>query len=64
MFMFQWPKLPEIMFSMSDYKFLQDCFTKPREVCKALCYHYFEDVMKLYTLGFEEKQRWLHCRSD
>ena len=36
MYMFQWPKLPEIMMSMSDYKFLGNCFTKPPEVCKAL----------------------------
>ena len=32
MFMFQWPKLPEILMSMRDYKAIADCFTAPPTV--------------------------------
>ena len=28
-FMFQWPKLPELALSMGDYSALTDCFTTP-----------------------------------
>lgn len=49
-FMFQWPRLPELLLSMQDYKFLENMFRTERMVClnnTVMQYPMFDHVFML-----------------